>query len=239
MAWEAVAAQLTVRAGVWVYNTFFKKRKRQEPLVPRDIEFPQTLAGTPVPIVYGTVRLDSPVLMWFGNEGSYSDDMADARNRTYQADMLFALGVPPTQILGLTTFPSITRLWYGEEEFAFNLAHTEDDIVTSADGEFNVIVEFFDGNPLQEIIAYGSPTPINNIDKALRQAGVDENEFPSSTNQMLMTIRGAVDGTTDITSGRIGTDPVIKSVAVELNARGYVPISVSYTHLTLPTNREV
>jgi len=39
MAWEAVAAQLTVRAGVWVYNTFFKKRKRQEPLVPRDLRF--------------------------------------------------------------------------------------------------------------------------------------------------------------------------------------------------------
>ncbi len=120
---------------------------------PQDIEFPQTLIGTPIPIVYGTVRVDAPVLVWLGNEAKHFEEFDNWYR--YEADLLYVLGVPPSTLLGTVEAPTLLRFWYGDVDVQANVGvlHGNYKVANGWATNSDVFVAklaFFDGRVTQE-----------------------------------------------------------------------------------------
>lgn len=235
MAWQAIAAQLVVRGGLWLLNKYVLNDEKKAPRPrPEEIDFPLTELGSPAPIVYGTVRLDSPLIVWQGNEVIDFDALLN-RN-VYRADFLFVLGVPPEEIDGNTVeAPSVLRVFYGDlvvDGAAFaggGLLHTNHLIINTAstdDAVFKAVVEFFDGRDDQAITNNPTLPADNEIDHHLRViAGVDGGEIPGYGYQMLLAVL-ASNGR--LTAGRLGIDPHLKALGVEVRARGFSPLTTGF-----------
>ncbi len=92
-----LAIQLGITAGAWGLNWLHKKT-HQRPFPkprPEGLEFAQATIGSPLPLVYGTIRVNEPVMTWHGNHGSV-ELTSSGRPGTfaYSADLLYVAGVP-------------------------------------------------------------------------------------------------------------------------------------------------
>lgn len=243
MALPAIAIQLGITGGMFLLNKYVLNGDAKLPRPrPEGVEFPQTATGTPVPIVYGTMRLDAPLIVWTGNEGSRSVTDGYA----YQLDMLLVLGTPfwdaaaaPWSSWRATNPPRLMRFWYAGAKRALGtygdgLVHapsTPDGTGSvqlelgqyGIPGDFLAFLEFFDGRADQLITAQPA-TPTYRIDQAIALDGVvSRNEVPGYRHQMLLAI--ATSGNADVTNGSIGPTSRVEAIAAEIRAVGPQPIT--------------
>ncbi len=223
MAWQLLAS-IGIKLGVWALNKYVLNDTRKAPRPrPEGIEFPLTQIGSRVPIVYGTVRIDTPVLVWIGNQSTAFSEIDQAN--CYYADMLFVLGVPPSDILGATEAPTLRKFWYGDVEVdnGVGLLHTnfrDTYLSTFATNpaEFRALIEFFDGRDDQLVTNYPTAVADTEIDDAFVRALVDRSLVPGYRNQMLAAV---LCSTQREVSGSLGDESRVSSISVEIRARGY------------------
>jgi hypothetical protein len=225
MAWQAIAANLAVTAGVALWNKIFAPGEKKQPKPrPEEIEFPTTSIGAPIPIVYGTARIDSPALIWIGNE-SWSYDDAINEN-VYRADMLFSIGVPPSTIAGSVEAPTLQKFWYGDvlTTGGFGILHGNYQIANASSyldqRVFYGAVEFFDGRA-DQVLTNTPSTPDYEIDEAFVRDGFTRATVPGYRWQMLVGVIGSF---ARAINGRLGVDPRVQQVSCVVRARGYEPM---------------
>ncbi len=234
MAWQAIAAQIVVRGGLWLLNKYVLNDEKKAPKPrPEAIEFPLTEIGTPVPLVYGTVRLDSLVLVWIGREDYYLQ--SSLNKNIYRADMLFVVGVPPSDVAGSVQVPDVLRFFYADTEtdgaaFGGGLLHEQAEVVNSGvsdETQFKAVIEFFDGRDDQELTNYNTSIAADfEIDHHWRLAGVEIGAQPGYRYQMMLAVL-ATDDEGRLAAGRLGDDSQVKAIGVEVRARGFSPPSTN------------
>ena len=214
MALITVAVQLGVSIGLWAINKYIlnEKPKLEKPS-PRGLEFAQNTIGTPVPIVYGRVRIDNPILVWVGGRGFEVEGDA----LSYQASLLLVLGVPPSEP---TEDPALLGFWYGDKEHGLSMLHEQEQpvsLVLGDGGELRAMIQFFDGRTDQLITSYPS-APTFEIDHAFDQDSADRSRIPGYRRQMLMAF---IAGNGDPPSHySLGHSARIPQIGVEVMARG-------------------
>lgn len=115
-----------IQLGIWgallLGNWLLKKReKAPRPSASTDIALPRIEEGSPVPAVFGRVRVTSPVLVWSGPLKSKTPSSGTV---VYGMDMLFALGTPMqhggTGLLEASSsnpkIPHLYNVWYGDKK---------------------------------------------------------------------------------------------------------------------------
>lgn len=70
MVWFAVIAAVLATASLVLSYALTPKPKTSQPDATKDLENPTAEAGRPVPVVFGTVTIKSPNVLWFGEKGS-------------------------------------------------------------------------------------------------------------------------------------------------------------------------
>lgn len=264
---EALAIQLGVRAGIWgsIYllnrglGSLVFRGDDTKPPRPQEFDIARTSEGTTIPIIYGTCRVDSPVLVWFGNQSTRSVGTGYA----YGIDMLLVLGAPTYTFEGYGAWPRadggspryrVTRFWWGDltPDFLPNppalaqLEHTNTALVAGsaifggdgAGGGLNLHIQFFDGRKDQKITAYPLPYAgpgydATQIDFSFTRAGVDRSLVPGYRHQMLLSIDAQLDG---LRAG-IGESPRIPQISVEITSESGNPAWVIYDLLAAPVWR--
>lgn len=245
MALPAIAIQLGITGGMFLLNKYVLNGDAKLPKPrPEGVEFPQTATGTPVPIVYGTMRLDAPLIVWTGNEDSRSVDDGYA----YQLDMLLVLGTPfwdeaaaPWSTWRGTNPPRLMRFYYGGAKRSLGFPNPADGIVHALPtptmagsavqlelgqygdpGDFLAFLEFFDGR-VDQLITASPAAPTYRIDQAIASDGVVlRSEVPGYRHQMLMSI--VTSGPT-ATNGSIGPTSRVEAIAAEVRAVGPQPVT--------------
>lgn len=95
--------------GLWAINKYLIGSPTPPKPPPQTIQIANTQEGIPIPLVYGTGRVDAPALVWHGNAGHSSDADGDG-TYLYGADMIFVLGVPMQNVPMM-----LGRIWWGDE----------------------------------------------------------------------------------------------------------------------------
>jgi Putative phage tail protein len=88
MAWWDYALPV-VALNEWLYSRAFPDPPKPPPFLNTSI--PRADVGSPIPMVYGRCRVRSPVLAWFGNQGT---NFSSSNSYGYKLDMLYVLGFP-------------------------------------------------------------------------------------------------------------------------------------------------
>jgi hypothetical protein len=212
-----IAIQLGIQIGLWAISRYLLRDDVEHlpKTQPEGITFAQNTIGSPHAYIAGTVRIDSPTLIWHGNHAvsTYHDFT------TYDADLLLVLGVPPWDSADApwgswrsgTTAPKVRRFWYGGKSFPPSgrlvLRHGEWEFARALDG-FLASIEFFDGRADQTLV--GSKTH-----KAFTTAGVQASDIPGYRHKMLL---GVIAGGSDF--GTVGQSPRVAAMGVEVSAVG-------------------
>ncbi len=86
---ELVVAAITI--GRYIYHRY----TQDDPRPPRAIGFPTTDEGAIIPIFYGRVRINQPVIAWYGNATATLVAAGSLAGTYYHAiDILYVLGIP-------------------------------------------------------------------------------------------------------------------------------------------------
>lgn len=219
-----LAIQLGITAGAWGLNWLYKKT-HQRPFPkprPEGLEFAQATIGSSLPLVYGTIRVNEPVMTWHGNHDSV-ELTTSGRPGTfaYKADLLYVAGVPswdeaaaPYSNWRTTNPPKLLGFWYGDVHPSTGpLAHgaSYGAAVTIGDGVDMVgTIEFHDGRASQTL---GTWTLA-----CLAAAGVAPTLTPAFRHQMLVLL------STSTSSGQIGSSPQVPVLGLEVQSLGPQPI---------------
>jgi hypothetical protein len=163
MAWEALAIQGGIAAGLFLINKYIVRDERKRPPAPQKLDIARTEEGTPIPLIYGKVRVDSPVLAWWGNPSRNYVDAAGIWR--YGANFLFIVGIPHES--GSTDALGLNAVYWGDSKrstmtgVSVPLLHeggafigSESQQIVGFDvvpGEFNASVVFFDGRSGQSL----------------------------------------------------------------------------------------
>lgn len=114
--WGIIAA-VGIEIGLYIYHRYVE----DHPTAPRPptLQLPQSSIGTAVPMIYGTCRVRTPVLVWYGNSlapGQNYTLVSDGSHVTadhYSVDMLFLLGIPFDGGTG-TNITKLNGMWVGD-----------------------------------------------------------------------------------------------------------------------------
>lgn len=123
MAWLAVAVELGILALNWIYHRYILDQPAQPR--PPQVVLPTVAEGTPLPLIYGQVRVRTPILVWSGNylaPGQAWAPIEIAPSTTtadhYSVDLLFVLGIPFNTPSNGTYFGNVTSklisIWIGD-----------------------------------------------------------------------------------------------------------------------------
>lgn len=129
MWFEIVVGALAV--GSYIYHRWFQDQPPATRWQP--ITLPRSAEGVPLPLLYGTVRVRTPIMVWSGNQYTpgqqydrfeeipFSPNPVTADH--YSVDMIFALGVPPYSPpdTGFAAGASLVQMWYGDTPVALSL----------------------------------------------------------------------------------------------------------------------
>ncbi|MGE3767402.1 MAG: phage tail protein, partial [Kofleriaceae bacterium] len=216
--------QAGISLGALGVNWLYKKLHERPFPKPRidDLDFPQTEIGSPYPIIYGTIRVDEPVIHWSGEYGGTVS--------AYACSVLHCIGIPPWDEAGapwsdwrVTTPPRLENLWFGDQTMfsgpnPLPLTHGEFDTPFRTIDGLSVIfiAEFFDGRSNQLITSYPAAVEAttSKIDGAFIRTGVNRALVPGYRHQMLGALV-APEG-----SFTIGRDPQLRALAWEVSAVG-------------------
>lgn len=232
MALPWIAIQLGIGVGLWAVNKYILSDDDDPPTKPppSGLKLPRAGVGTLIPLVYGTYRIDQPVIVWAGNHAVTPE--TSATPSTYRIDLLLGLGIPASDIhtnWRATDPPQLVAIVVNGKRHEFSpwLAHGDRQAVVldlggrGAGGLFNADIEFFDGRPDQVI------TGATGIDAAMDNANlgipIDPDLVPGYAHQMLaavLTSNGAIGTGT----GSVGEASNLVSIAFEVRALGPEPI---------------
>jgi putative tail protein len=161
MWFEIIAA--TIIVGSWVYHRWIE----DHPSAPKppSLTLPRVDEGTPLPLIYGTVRVRTPVLIWSGNHfqpGETHDTIGHTGTivmNHYSFDALFVLGIP--FFGGQTVF---NAAWAGDtplvllqdveaqpNSFAFSIPQITSPVPPALDQRMIVNGVFYPGSATQDV----------------------------------------------------------------------------------------
>lgn len=222
MSWWGVAISLGAQFVVWGVQRWAVREEKRTPPRPQDFDIARTAEGSPVPIVYGQCRVDTPILAWFGNQDTRQNS---AGAFDYGLDMLFVIGVPAYSHLGNvdeTTLVAPTRLvsvFWGDLQFQMGSASVGltpggiDEIGDAlalggpgAGGGLNVDVQFFDGAADQQFATALLPST------RFALAGASAALIPDYRHQISAFLSAPVEG------GRLGVgeSPNLPQISFEV-----------------------
>jgi hypothetical protein len=101
-------------AADFVYHRWWEDHPKDWSRYGDSIDIPQTEEGTPIPLIYGRVRVDRPILAWMGTPEAFESDFGGQPFISYAASMFFVIGVPFAN--GNST-NRIHRVWQGDTEY--------------------------------------------------------------------------------------------------------------------------
>lgn len=112
-----LGVSVAIQLGLHIYHRLTDRH----PKPPKDtavLQTPRTEPGTPVPLVFGRVRVRQPILAWHGSlQTRDNDNDVIGYYRIYACDMLFVVGIPMgdgTTRAGLGTGPKLWNVWWGD-----------------------------------------------------------------------------------------------------------------------------
>lgn len=232
MGFQALAIQMGVSWGLGMLNRAMAGRRPRPPKPrPDDGEFPLVKVGTPVPLVYGTVYIDTPLLIWAGLFSSHLQPASGVY--MYRANALFAVGVPPQQVLSGAPgdfFSNAVLMRVRIAGRAISLGSFGGGVTHGNSIAFNLdlggegnggrvqgYLEFFDGRADQVITSYPAAA-VKRIDKAFEHASssVDRSLVPGYRNQILLAI--LTDRDTVGSDATFGESADFPAIAVEVRA---------------------
>ncbi|MBA3421641.1 MAG: hypothetical protein H0U12_07080 [Thermoleophilaceae bacterium] len=229
MGLQMIAIQMGVSWGLGALSKHMAGgQPKPPPPRPDNLEFPLTTVGTPVPIVYGTVRIDSPVLVW-GGLFDFTLQPATQTNK-YSASMLFVLGVPASKNLpsaGFWSAPVLRSASLGDTKLTITnlpggvLTHGNSILSQTSfggegqGGEINCYLEFFDGRADQIITTYPSVNTalMKRIDLCFHNdPKTDRSLVPGYRNQMLLAVIADLKTFSTLTFGEASQVPPLSAV---------------------------
>lgn len=217
--WGIVVA-LGLDITLWALNKYLSDPAKKPD--PQKFNVANTAGGSPIPLVYGTVRVDQPALVWFGSQRA--DDGTDFLvPYIYGIDVMFVLGVPaynaPTRL---------GRVWFGDQ-VVFGDGNTwiadgaQADINNLQVGTIGIrgLMEFHGGSSTQNV------NDVSTLAFFLAfKAGDDTTILPGYRNQIVVAIemsgqiQETVAGVVVLTGLHIGADPVAPQFAFEIQSNG-------------------
>lgn len=234
MGW-GFAIQLGVWAGLYLYSRLTRpKIAKPKPATRDNLSLPRTEEGSPLPMVFGRVRIESPILVWMGQLKSKTTDAGDRGFViNYGLNQLYALGVPMgngvTMGNDLTDgAPRLWNVWYGDKKLpsppggrvphaGSQLRRGQSVIRTEflggpgAGGGIVGIYRFHGGYTDQNL--FSPPTPIGD---AMTVEGVDASLMPGFRRQMLCSFTNTIpDNYTPPWLTEIGDDPGVVDTSVD------------------------
>jgi putative tail protein len=117
-----LAIEAGLLAGSYLYHRYFDHRPK--PPTPPGLQLPRTADGAPISLIYGTAKVNSPILVWSGNYLQPDQDYKPWNPGTggdtitadhYSADLIFVIGIPFYTGPGTVgTSSSVFQIWYGD-----------------------------------------------------------------------------------------------------------------------------
>jgi hypothetical protein len=114
-----VLIQLGIWAALYVGNRLLTPKPKHKPLTRENVELPRTEEGSPVPIVYGRTRVQSPLLIWNSSLQTKTVDNSNngSQYNVFAVDLLFCVGIPMGS--GVTrgnslAGPRLHKVWLGD-----------------------------------------------------------------------------------------------------------------------------
>ena len=123
----ALLIEAGILAGTYIYHRWIEDHP-PTPLPPQ-IQIPRTAEGSPLPLVYGQVRIKSPVVVWAGNYFAPDQPWTQVTTGTvfgathYSVDILFCLGVPfyASAAASVSTPSGLRSAWAGDTPMRMNI----------------------------------------------------------------------------------------------------------------------
>lgn len=103
---------LIIEAAIWVGLYIINRITDQPPRnqsTLNELNLPRTETGSAVPLIFGKVRIDSPILAWIGPVVQHFDTVRN--NAWFGADMLFVLGIPMPYSANAAYRPQFWNMW--------------------------------------------------------------------------------------------------------------------------------
>jgi hypothetical protein len=227
-----ILAQVAIWAGLYIANRLMKpKQAKPKPLTKDNLTLPRTEEGAPAPIVYGTCRVDSPLLIYTSDLFARVVDNSNngAQYIIYAMDMIFNVGLPMGQ--GMTTAnrligPRYLAMWVGDHKVGVQTlpsAQTHDNrykVVfqphllggAGSGGGLIGVIGFHGGWTDQNLVS-----PNSRIGDLLEQR-LGVGNVPGYRKQMLVSLTGGINSTTYATQtandgGSGSHDPIPMPVA--------------------------
>lgn len=94
-----------VQLGILIVTTLISralapKPPKQKPALLEDFNLPTAEAGRPIPVVFGTVKIPDPIVVWYGDLGVQTDTEDGVRRRWYYLGMHHVLCHGPIDSIG-------------------------------------------------------------------------------------------------------------------------------------------
>lgn len=127
---------LGVTAGVWAGRrllTYLPSGPIVHTRTSATLSGMSTNEGDAIPLLYGRVRIFSPVLAWVAGTEGYAESDGDKTATQYRARMLMLLGIPPEQHQRI----KVHALWVGDRKYVFP-------VPPDTSGDSNVFVDLPD-----------------------------------------------------------------------------------------------
>jgi hypothetical protein len=152
MSWITLAVQVAIWVSLYAYNRYTAPRSRKV-YSQNELPLPQVEETTPLPLIYGTVRVEGPILAWNGRLQVKGDP---GEKQVYLMDMFFVAGLSFAPAVDLIP-PRMRALIYGDRKYNFvfgGLGHGDYWQIGAGDpyeGALNGRVSFYDGRPTQTL----------------------------------------------------------------------------------------
>lgn len=242
MALPTIVIQAGIGLGLWALNKYVLPGEPGLPPPtkppPKPLKLPRTGIGTMMPLVYGDVRIDTPVLLWTGSHVIYTDGLGVTSR---SIDLLLGLGIPMSDVHSdwrtLETPPRLMAVWVNGVRTVLGaggvgITHGARWSVSvdlggrGSGGTFVADIEFFDGRPDQIVTGgTGFAAAMQNANLGIP---IDTTLVPGYAHQMcaaVLTSPGAIGTGT----GSVGEATNLVSIGFEVRAYGADAILVDGT----------
>lgn len=234
MAFPAIAIQLGISVGLWALNKYVLADDPEPPTKPKPkaLRLPKAGVGTMLPLTYGTYRLDTPPIVWSGNNAIESTG-------EHRVDLLFCAGIPCSEIHSawrVANPPRLKAIWVNGNRIPLGsggagLLHGENGFASASfggagnGGYLDARVVFFDGRADQVV------TGDLYVNRALQNANlgipINANLVPGYAHQMIVAIitsPNAYNPSAPADFGSLGETQTLFSCGLEIDSYGPSPI---------------
>jgi hypothetical protein len=188
-------AAIALLAGDWIYHRWFED-KPQKSRAAREVQVPTADVGSPVPLIYGRVRVRNPLLVWH--------DTPTFSSPYYIMNMFFVLGVGFDDNLGTNR---VHNIWAGDWKlFWSQIGGTAMTGVGGPEAQVSIIgtgadgndygtglLEFLDGSPLHVVAQDGASSgdAVTWAGRRMIASGIPVAEIPSYRGYITVLLHGS------------------------------------------------